>query len=127
MPTPTSTRGPIVLAEDDDLTGMLLSALLRPFGRDVVRVSDGNGALEALSRHPQLMILDLHLPHRTGFEILRLLRAKKTGADVRVLVVSSQARPGTEEQVRRLGADAFVPKPVAPQHFQATVRRLLEA
>ncbi len=115
----------VVLAEDDALTASLLLALLRPITSDVVHVTDGTEAMDAIDALPDLLILDLNLPNRTGLEVLRTMRNRKETAKIPVLVVSAHDQADTRERVDRHGAE-FLAKPIRPDTFQTTVRRLLE-
>ena len=66
----------------------------------------------AAEHHPDLILLDLHLPDMPGEEVLRRLRANPTTADVPVVILSADARPSQIEQLLGQGARAFLTKPL---------------
>jgi signal transduction histidine kinase/AmiR/NasT family two-component response regulator len=66
----------------------------------------------AAEHHPDLVLLDLHLPDMPGEEVLRRLRANPTTADVPVVVLSADARPSQIEHLLDQGARAFLTKPL---------------
>lgn len=95
-------------------------------------VTDGDQAvafLEARPPHtarvlPRLVLLDLNLPARSGFEVLEWLRAQPALADLPVVVFSSSGRPEDRERARTLGADDYQLKPAASLELVSLVRQL---
>ncbi|HEY2958143.1 MAG TPA: response regulator, partial [Actinomycetota bacterium] len=69
--------------------------------------------------HPDLVLLDLHLPDMPGQEVLRRLRANPATAQIPVVVLSADARPSLIRELREQGARAFLTKPL-------DVRQLLD-
>ena len=114
----------ILLAEDDAAIAAAVRSSLEQGGHAVDHVADGASADNALRDHDyDLLVLDLGLPMLDGSEVL--LRARKRGAGLPVLVVT--AREGLKERVRvlDLGADDYLVKPFALAEFDARVRALL--
>jgi CheY-like chemotaxis protein len=66
----------------------------------------------AAQHHPDLVLLDLDLPDMPGEEVLRRLRAEPCTAEVPVVILSADARPGLVERLLREGARAFLTKPL---------------
>ncbi|MGQ0722734.1 MAG: response regulator transcription factor [Candidatus Eiseniibacteriota bacterium] len=114
-----------VLVVDDDLELLgLISYALRQSGYLVVEAADGRAALEVYDRErPNLVLLDHNLPHLSGIEVLRTLRARGERTPVMMLTV----RSAEEDQVRALdcGADDYLTKPFSPRTVLARVRALL--
>jgi DNA-binding response OmpR family regulator len=114
-----------VLVVDDDLELLgLISYALRQSGYLVVEAADGRAALEVYERErPNLVLLDHNLPHLSGIEVLRTLRARGERTPVMMLTV----RSAEEDQVRALdsGADDYLTKPFSPRTVLARVRALL--
>jgi CheY-like chemotaxis protein len=80
----------------------------------------GTLGLELARRHhPDLVLVDLHLPDIRGQEVLERIRADSAIAGTRVVVVSADATPGQVERLRDAGADDYLTKPI-------DVRRLIE-
>ena len=115
---------------------MVLVCEDEPALRELVRVSleeaytfvearDGEEALEQLRVHrPDVLILDLMLPRRSGLEVLAELQGSDAAADVATLVLTAQPEFG--ERALQLGADRVISKPFLPVDLAAAVRELLE-
>ncbi len=78
-------------------------------------MSDGDGDIAAL-------ITDIHLPRMDGFELIEEVRSQPRFSQLPILVISGDSDPATPGRLRRLGADAYFPKPYSP----AEVRQRLE-
>ena len=124
-PEGDASEPPIVIAEDDNVTALLTTEVLRRAGFSVVRAANGESALEEMERHhPRVMILDINMPRRDGLEVLRIVRRNLEGARVRILVLSGHAQADVAERARRDGADDYLVKPYAPGDLVERVRRL---
>ena len=114
----------ILLADDDPAIMRIVDAQLRAAGYVTEIVFDGLAAMEAVAaRPPSVLVLDLMMPKRTGFDVLVELRARP--ARPKIIVLSARGR---EEDVTRafdLGADDYMTKPFSPQELTARVARLL--
>lgn len=123
----------ILLVEDDvyDIE-MLLSAL--PGGsatQDVAVVGDGAEALDYMHRrgafaarapgHPAMVLLDLKMPRVDGLEVLRQLKTDPVLAAIPVVVFTSSRQRGDIDAAYRLGANAYVVKPVTFDEFTRTI------
>lgn len=113
----------ILVADDDvELLGLVAFAL-RQAGFQVLEAADGEAALEVFRiERPDLVILDVNMPRRSGFEVLRTLRET---SDVPVMMLT--VRSSEEDQVKGLdlGADDYLGKPFSPRTLLARVRALL--
>lgn len=119
-------RACIVVAEDDDLTAAMILAVLRDVTWRAVWAADGEAAIQMVEQHrPQVLVLDLYLPIRTGLEVLRILRKRPDANGCRILVLTAQAQIGTEQEARANGADDFLRKPFDPLELKARVEQLL--
>jgi DNA-binding response OmpR family regulator len=116
---------PTVLVVDDEAhIAEILRAYLERDGYAVVTSGDGDEALELARQHaPDVLVLDLMLPGRSGFDVLRTLRASGSRAGVIVLT----ARDDVVDRVAglELGADDYVVKPFEPREIVARVGALL--
>lgn len=112
----------VLLVEDDAALGAQVKAHLEGLDLEVVWWTLGHDIHPDMPPKVDLVILDLMLPNRSGFEVLRQLRAC---SDVPVLVLS--ARDGSEDKVRalRLGADDYMTKPFYPEELKERVRARL--
>ncbi len=114
----------VLVVEDDRALGMFLQKGLAFEGHEVEWVGDGEAAVErARTSTPDLIVLDLGLPHRDGREVLAILAQEASRSSVLVLT----GRADVEERVRclNLGADDFLPKPFSFQELTARCRAIL--
>jgi PAS domain S-box-containing protein len=120
-------RRPRVLVVDDtEGNRYAVSRILLSAGFDVEEADTGRAALDAMSRHPDVIVLDVNLPDMTGFEVVQRLRRDPQQATVPVLHLSA-SYISNADRVRGLeqGADAYLTHPIDPTVFVATVRALL--
>jgi CheY-like chemotaxis protein len=118
---------PLVLCADDDDDILSLVALrLERAGYDVERASDGERALElARELRPDVAILDVMMPRRTGTEVIELLRADPATSGMRMVLLSARVQQGDVERGLEAGADAYLPKPFRATELVELVARLL--
>ena len=102
----------ILIVEDVALNRELLVQLLENDYR-LVLAADGVAALErAAEAKPDLILMDLSLPHMDGWEATRRLKADETLSRIPVIVLSAHAMRGHEERARASGCDDFLTKPI---------------
>lgn len=112
----------LVVDDDVELVGLLRFAL-DAAGYDVVVAYDGEQALERLrDRQPELVILDVNLPRRDGFQVLAEIRR---ASQVPVMMLTVRTNEEDEVQGLDLGADDYLRKPFSPRALLARVRSLL--
>jgi two-component system alkaline phosphatase synthesis response regulator PhoP len=114
----------ILIVEDDRAIGVALEDDLRLEGFDVHLVVDGEAAVRSARETSfDLILLDVMLPKKDGFEVCRELR--RSGVDSKILLLT--ARTGETDKVLGLdlGADDYVTKPYSPKELRARVRALL--
>jgi DNA-binding response OmpR family regulator len=120
------------------MAGLLATVLIcddEPSLRELIRISldgpyriveadDGEASLEIARRvRPDVVILDMMMPRRSGLEVLGELRQDKELSQTRVIVLTAQ--PGTREQALRNGADVVMVKPFEPDQIRAAVEEVL--
>ena len=114
----------ILVVDDEPHIVEVVRAYLARDGHDVVTAADGEAGLAlALETAPDLVVLDVMLPRRSGFEVLRELRASGSGAAVIMLT----ARDDVIDRVAGLeiGADDYITKPFEPRELVARVGAVL--
>ncbi|HZU62741.1 MAG TPA: response regulator [Novosphingobium sp.] len=117
----------ILVVEDNDLNRKLFGDVLKSQGFEVEPVADGREALDkARSFAPDLIIMDIQLPHVSGLELIAAARGDAVLAGVPVLAVTAYAGKGDEDAIRAAGAAGYLAKPVSIGPFMATVKGLLE-
>ena len=115
---------PILLIEDEPGLVMTISDLLTADGYRVESVSDGDAGLaKASSEKFALIILDVMLPQKTGFEVCRQLR--QAGIDTAILMLTAKTQIVDRVVGLKLGADDYLTKPFDPAELLARVEALL--
>ena len=116
----------ILIVEDNALNIKLFCDLLAAHGHQPQAVTDSRLALDsARTFGPDLVITDIQLPHVSGLELIRLLRADKELCKVPIMAVTAYAAQGDEEKIRNAGAQSYVSKPISVMKFVAAVQDLL--
>jgi two-component system cell cycle response regulator DivK len=116
----------ILVVEDNALNIKLFCDLLAAHGHEPEAVLDSREALDmARSFEPDLVITDIQLPHVSGMELMRQLRADARLKDVPIMAVTAYAAQGDDERFRAAGASAYVSKPISVMRFAETVEELL--
>lgn len=112
-----------LIADDDEITRLLLSSTLRKLGHEVQEARDGGEAWEA-SQHGEfpLIISDWMMPDLDGLEFCRRLRAEERGAYTYVILLTSRAGKTNYLEAMNAGADDFITKPFENETLAARVR-----
>jgi two-component system alkaline phosphatase synthesis response regulator PhoP len=119
-------QGRILVVDDDREVVRLMRAYLEQAGYEVLVAYDGETALHALRRDkPDLLLLDIMLPDRDGWDITRTVRSDSSLADIPIIMLT--ARVDTIDKIvgLELGADDYVTKPYDPREVVARVRARL--
>jgi DNA-binding response OmpR family regulator len=116
----------ILVADDDARVVELLEIAFGAHGWRVVRAADGEEAIRlAGSEQPDLVVLDVRLPRRSGLDVCEALRRDPVAADVPVIMVSAMAETEARIQGLARGADDYLAKPFSPKELVARIRRML--
>jgi CheY-like chemotaxis protein len=107
-----------LLADDDRVLTLLLSSRLRARGVEIVVAHDAMQALmSAMRSPPDVIVLDVQMPGGTGIETLKKLKLSAKTSMIPVVVLSGSVEPETSEQVKALGAEQFLLKPIDPDRL----------
>ena len=118
----------VVLVEDEPNIIEAISFILSRGGWGVHTHSNGDTALAALeSKAPDLIVLDVMLPGRSGFDILRDIRSHKTLGETPVMMLTARGQTKDRERAMELGASLFMTKPFSNSDVLAAVRELAGA
>jgi two-component system cell cycle response regulator DivK len=116
----------VLLADDDRVLIHLLSTKLRRHGVETVIAHDAMQALmSAMRSPPDAIVLDIQMPGGTGIEGLRKLKASSKTSAIPVIVLSGSGTSETPDQVKALGAAAFLLKPIDPDALYEVLRSTL--
>jgi DNA-binding response OmpR family regulator len=116
----------VLVADDEDDIRALVGLAVRRAGCSVVRsVADGSTALAAArEERPDLTVLDVSMPGRTGLEVCAELRADLATSGMRVLLLSAGASPEDVARGLTAGADAYLAKPFSVADLVSRIREL---
>jgi diguanylate cyclase (GGDEF)-like protein len=119
----------VMMVDDEPTTIDVLQAFLENEGyRRFVTTSQSSRAMDLLAdNNPDVLLLDLHMPEVTGFDILTLLRGDKRYRHTPVIVLTSATDPETKLRALQLGAADFLAKPVDPSELALRLRNTLAA
>jgi DNA-binding response OmpR family regulator len=116
----------ILIADDEPNILISLEYLMKREGYDVHVARDGQEALDAVRRErPRLVLLDVMMPRKSGFEVCQELRADDAVKDTLVLMLTAKGRDTDIAKGLAMGADAYVTKPFSTKDLVQKVRELL--
>jgi DNA-binding response OmpR family regulator len=116
----------ILIADDEPNILISLEYLMKREGFTVSVAHDGQQAIDAIRRdHPDLVLLDATMPHKTGFEVCQDVRADDSLKSTRILMLTAKGRDTDQAKGLALGADAYVTKPFSTKELVAKVRAML--
>jgi len=116
----------VLVVDDEPNIVLSLEFLMKREGYNVTTAGDGDAALKAVdAKVPDLILLDINMPKRDGFDVCQTLRANPDYKDVKILMLTAKGRDVDQEKGLALGADDYVTKPFATQDVVAKVAELL--
>jgi len=124
LPPPMAT---VLVVDDTAVSRHIVTRALDALGFQTLVAADGRAAIDLIRQcHPDAIVTDLEMPNVGGDELIELIRASDDAqiSGLPILVISSQNDAITRAELRHLGADAFVAKPVDVAVLRETVSRL---
>ena len=116
----------VLVVKDNELNLKLFCDLLRAHGFVAEPVRDGREAVaRARDFAPDLIIMDIQMPHVTGYELILELMADEQLRDIPVMAVTAYAGRDDEDRIRAAGARSYVSKPISLARFMDAVNALL--
>ena len=116
----------VLVVDDEPNIRLSLEFLMRKAGFAVRSAADGDEALAAIAEEPpDLVLLDVIMPRKSGYEVCEAVRANPAWRGVRVLMLTASGREIEREKGLAMGADDYLTKPFATQDLLARVRVLL--
>lgn len=116
----------ILIVEDNEKNMKLVRDILRHAGHETLEAATGiDGVRLAVSKRPDLVLMDIQLPDIDGIEALRRIREVRELDAVPVVAVSASVMPDDQQKIVASGFDAFVTKPINLKQFLETVKRFL--
>ena len=118
----------VLIVDDEPNIVLSLEFLMEQSGYEVAVANDGIAALSEMSRfHPDLVLLDVMLAERSGFEVCQKIRENSEWDHVKVVMLSAKGRDLDIDKGMALGANAYVTKPFSTKELVERVRELLAA
>jgi DNA-binding response OmpR family regulator len=117
--TPTAR---VLVADDEPHLLRLVKFRLEREGYEVLTATDGESALKvAREERPDLCVLDVMMPKRSGFDVLRELRSDDGFAGMKVIMLTARAQDRDVDVGFSLGADDYITKPFSPQELRVRI------
>jgi DNA-binding response OmpR family regulator len=121
-------RHRILIADDEPNILISLEYLMKRAGYEVTLARDGDEALAAIvAQRPALVLLDVMMPKKSGFEVCQEVRANDAVKDTLVLMLTAKGRDTDIAKGLGSGADAYMTKPFSTKELVAKVHAMLEA
>lgn len=118
----------VLIADDEANIVTSLEFLMEQCGFDVRVAVNGREALELVhSFRPDLVLLDVMMPEKNGYEVCQAVRADPALADTKIVMLSAKGRDIEVAKGLELGADAYVTKPFSTRELMAKVKEMLGA
>lgn len=116
----------ILVVDDEPNIVLSLEFLMKQAGFQVRTASDGEAALAAIAAEPpDLMLLDVMMPRKNGYEVCQAVRANPEWKGIRIIMLTAKGREVEREKGMALGADDYITKPFSTQEVVDRVRELL--
>jgi len=118
--------GKVMVVDDAYSELQVIESILRAAGHDVISYLDGEQLEEKIAaERPDLVLLDIVMPKRNGFDVLRGVRRDARTKETRVVVVSSKNQESDRAWGLRQGADEYVGKPFTAEQLLAAIRKFV--
>jgi DNA-binding response OmpR family regulator len=118
----------ILIADDEPNIVISLEYLMKREGYTVIVARDGQEALDAIARDkPDLVLLDVMMPQKSGFEVCQAVRASEELQATKILMLTAKGRETDVVKGLALGADAYMTKPFSTRELVQKVAELLGA
>ncbi len=109
----TLRKKTVLIADDSETFVMYFSLLLKRLGFEIIPAENGLEALKLIKvTEPNLIMLDIRMPVMDGMTALRLIKKDKQTTEIPVIMVTTDSRPETIEECKRLGCSGYITKPV---------------
>jgi len=116
----------VLIVDDNPQNVELLAAFVESLPVKIVTASDGIEALRKVAEHnPDLILLDIMMPHMSGFQVCQRIKSDPKTRDIQILMVTALNELGDIERATECGTDDFVSKPVNKVELLTRVKSLL--
>ena len=116
----------VLIVDDEPNIVLSVEFLMQREGHEVATAGDGQEALDMLAEtRPDLMVLDVMMPRKNGFEVCEAVRGDAQFARLPILMLTAKGREAEMKKGLSLGADAYITKPFSTHELVAKVNELL--
>ncbi|MEE8534948.1 MAG: response regulator [Kiloniellales bacterium] len=116
----------ILVVDDEPNIVMSLEFLIKQAGYEVRVARDGEAALQAIEEQPpDLVLLDVMMPKRDGFDVCETIRANPAWKDIPIIMLTAKGRDVEREKGLALGADAYITKPISTREAMERIKQFL--
>jgi two-component system alkaline phosphatase synthesis response regulator PhoP len=116
----------VLIADDEQNIVISLEFLLKREGFEVLVARDGEAALQMVAKHhPDLVLLDVMMPKRSGYEVCQRMRERPEWRGIKIIMLSAMGRDVEVSKGVSLGADLYVTKPFSNAELVAQINALL--
>ena len=120
------TKKPILVVDDSPTELRYITSKLQEKGYNVITAIDGEEALEkAISENPPLMVLDIILPKKNGFQVCRQLKTSPSTKDIKIIMLTSKSQESDRFWGLQQGADEYMTKPVDDNKLLGAIAKLV--
>ena len=120
-------QGKILVVEDSPTYLRQISELLQGIGYRIITAVDGEEALEmAVREQPHLLVLDVILPKKNGFQVCRQLKTTPDTQDIKIILLTSKTQDSDRFWGLKQGADKYMTKPFDDEELAMTIAELLQ-
>ena len=118
----------VLVVEDEPNIVLSLEYVIKKAGYEVHVARDGEEALKAVEEAaPDLILLDVMIPKRDGYDVCQTIRANPAWNDVNIIMLTARGREVEREKGLALGADAYITKPFSTRELTDRLKRVLGA
>jgi len=123
-----NTEKPVILVVDDEEKNRkLMDAMLHPMGYTIIFANDGEEAVQkAISEQPDVILLDILMPKKNGFEVVKELKQNNSTKYIPLVMVTAMKNVGQRAAAYDIGVDDFLSKPIDQVEIRSRVRSLLK-
>ena len=117
----------ILIAEDSPTILEIMKDVVESAGFDVIPAVDGKEALDkSRNEKPDLIVLDIMLPHIDGYKVCAMLKFDNTYKNIPIIIMTARAGDDDKQQGKEVKADTYLTKPLDPELLVSKIKELLE-
>lgn len=115
----------ILIVDDEPNIRETISFILEMEGYDVVTASDGDEAIEMAQEHlPKVMLLDVMMPRKNGYEVAQILREDERFKDLYIIILTAKGQRMDEQNALNAGANIYLSKPFDDEKILSIIEEL---